>query len=129
MAFATVLIPVLMLFHLVGPVTADLGIHNGQLSPCPGPAHCASDLWTSTNPTGDLTRLSTLVSELPRSRVITQTETYLHAEMSSAFFGFVDDLELLAKDDAVEVRSISRLGESDLGVNAQRVALLRDRLR
>ena len=40
-----------------------------------------------------------------------------------------DVVELLAKDDAVEVRSISRLGESDLGVNAQRVALLRDRLR
>ncbi len=31
----------LALFHLVGPVPADLGVHNGALSPCESPAHCA----------------------------------------------------------------------------------------
>ncbi|MEB3170390.1 MAG: DUF1499 domain-containing protein, partial [Synechococcaceae cyanobacterium] len=30
----------LALFHFVGPVPADLGVHNGALSACPSPAHC-----------------------------------------------------------------------------------------
>ena len=124
----TLLIPVLMLFHLVGPVPGDIGVRNGQLSPCPGTAHCAEERWESTDPEADLTRLSLLVSDLPRSLIVKETENYLHAEVSSAFFGFVDDLELLALKDAIQVRSISRLGDSDLGVNSQRLAVLRDGL-
>ena len=56
-----------------------------------------------------------------------RTETYLHAEDSSAFFGFVDDLELFADRDnnRIQARSESRLGDSDLGVNAARLAALR----
>ena len=122
------LIPVLMLFHLVGPVPEDIGVRNGQLSPCPGTAHCAEERWESTDPETDLTRLSLLISDLPRSLIVKETNTYLHAEVSSAFFGFVDDLELLALEDAIQLRSISRLGDSDLGVNSQRLAVLLDGL-
>lgn len=117
-----------MLFHLVGPVPADLGIQNGQLSPCPGQAHCAEERWESADPDADLTRLSVVISDLPRSLIVNKTQNYLHAEVSSAFFGFVDDLELLAMDNAIQIRSISRLGESDLGVNAQRISILRESL-
>ena len=44
----------------------------------------------------EFNRLSELVQETPRTVVMDETETYLHAEVSSAFFGFVDDLELFA---------------------------------
>ena len=37
----TLFAPLLMLFHLVGPVPSDLGVHDGELSPCTTPAHCA----------------------------------------------------------------------------------------
>ena len=59
--------------------------------------------------------------------MVKQTESYLHAEASSAFFGFVDDLELFADFDnrQIQARSESRLGDSDLGVNAARLASLR----
>ena len=75
----------------------------------------------------ELNRLSELVQESPRTVVVDQTETYLHAEASSAFFGFVDDLELFADRDnsQIQARSESRLGDSDLGVNAARLAALR----
>ena len=45
-------------------------------------------------------------------------------------FGFVDDLELHAESGrgVLEARSVSRLGDSDLGVNAQRLAILRQAL-
>ena len=56
---------------------------------------------------------------------------YLHAECQSALMGFVDDLELHAQPDAgrIDVRSASRLGYGDLGVNRRRVETLRANLR
>jgi uncharacterized protein (DUF1499 family) len=55
---------------------------------------------------------------------------YLHAECASAVFGFVDDLELQlrASEGRIAVRSASRLGRSDLGVNRRRVEALRSEL-
>ena len=52
---------------------------------------------------------------------------YIHAEVSSPFFGFVDDLELLATPSTgmIQARSVSRLGDSDLGVNAARLKELK----
>ena len=124
---AGLLAPVLMLFHLAGPVPADLGVSNGALRDCPTTAHCSSQTWESSNPMADFSKLNGLVQESPRTVVIDQTETYLHAEASSAFFGFVDDLELFADRDnnRIQARSESRLGDSDLGVNAARLAALR----
>ena len=69
--------------------------------------------------------LANAVETLPRTQIIERTEQYLHAEVSSALFGFVDDLELLDTGTGIEARSISRLGDSDLGVNANRLASLR----
>ena len=79
----------------------------------------------------EFNRLSELVQETPRTVVMDETETYLHAEASSAFFGFVDDLELFADRDnnRIQARSESRLGDSDLGVNAARLAALQSRLK
>ena len=79
----------------------------------------------------EFNRLSELVQETPRTVVMDGTETYLHAEVSSAFFGFVDDLELFADRDnnRIQARSESRLGDSDLGVNAARLAALQSRLK
>ena len=114
-----------MLFHLVGPVPADLGVHNGRLSPCPGPAHCAERQWTALDSRAEFKTLVNAVERLPRTQIVERTEQYLHAEVSSALFGFVDDLELLDTGTVIEARSISRLGESDLGVNADRLASLR----
>jgi uncharacterized protein (DUF1499 family) len=71
------------------------------------------------------------VGALPRTTVIKETANYLHAECSSALFGFVDDLELHLRPSAniVAIRSASRLGYSDLGVNRRRVEELREVLR
>ena len=128
---AGLLTPLLMLFHLAGPVPADLGVSNGALRDCPTTAHCSSQTWESSNLMAEFSRLSELVRESPRTVVMNQTETYLHAEASSAFFGFVDDLELFADRDnnLLQTRSESRLGDSDLGVNAARLAALRSRLK
>lgn len=58
---------------------------------------------------------------------MTQSDAYLHAECRSALFGFVDDLELQLRtgDRLVAVRSASRLGYYDFGVNRRRIEHLR----
>jgi len=64
---------------------------------------------------------------MPRTKIIRFTDDYIHAECTSAVFGFVDDLELHLKpaEKIIAVRSASRLGHSDLGVNRKRVEGLR----
>ncbi|NDC34662.1 MAG: DUF1499 domain-containing protein [Synechococcaceae bacterium WB9_2_112] len=121
----------LALFQLVGPVPADLGVHNGALSPCPSPAHCARADWPVDDPTAAFETLKTVVTNSPRSTVVEQGDGYLHATMSSALFGFVDDLELHADPSrgVVQARSVSRLGDSDLGVNGRRLARLETAIR
>jgi len=71
------------------------------------------------------------VASLPRTTVVEATGDYLHAECASALFGFIDDLELQLRvsDNLVAVRSASRVGYSDLGVNRRRVERLRETLR
>ncbi len=121
----------LALFHLVGPVPADLGVNQGALAPCPSPAHCARADWSVADPEAALAALVPVVTATPRTEVVEQSADYLHATASSALFGFVDDLELYA-DTAhglLQARSVSRLGDSDLGVNASRLAALRDQLK
>jgi len=116
---------VLALFHIVGPMPTDLATDGGHLSPCPGPEHCASSQWVVANSSAALEQLSEQIAATPRAEIVEQSADYLHATYSSRIFGFVDDVELSATDAVtLEARSISRLGESDLGVNAQRLESL-----
>ncbi len=118
---------VLALFHFVGPVPTDLGIQAGHLSPCPGPAHCASAIWPVNDAETSLATLAEAIEADPSATIVEREATYLHATFSSKIFGFVDDVELLASQtDSLEARSISRLGDSDLGVNGQRLQRLSD---
>jgi uncharacterized protein (DUF1499 family) len=120
----------LALFHFVGPVPADLGVHNGVLSPCPSPAHCARADWPVADPAAALAALVPVIQAMPRTELLEQGDGYLHATASSALFGFVDDLELYADASrgVLQARSVSRLGDSDLGVNEKRLSALRQQL-
>ncbi|MBM5792570.1 MAG: DUF1499 domain-containing protein [Cyanobacteria bacterium M_surface_7_m2_037] len=120
----------LALFHWEGPVPADLGVHSGALSPCLSPAHCARVDWSVADPQAALTALVPVIESMPRTEILEQADGYLHATATSAFFGFVDDVELFA-DPAhavLQARSVSRLGDSDLGVNGRRLAELKQQL-
>ena len=116
----------LALFQLVGPVPAELGVQDGALASCASPAHCARANWVVADPEAALAALLPVLEAMPRTEVVEQGAGYLHATASSALFGFVDDLELYA-DTAhgqLQARSVSRLGDSDLGVNGRRLACL-----
>jgi uncharacterized protein (DUF1499 family) len=67
------------------------------------------------------------VESMTRATVIREEGNYLYAEYKSALMGYVDDVELLLDEKArlVHVRSASRLGRSDFGVNRKRIEELR----
>jgi uncharacterized protein (DUF1499 family) len=119
------------LLHLVGPVPVEIGGSDGRLAPCPSSAHCARADWPLADPAAALDQLQGLLAADPAIAVEERRGSYLHATATSRIFGFVDDLELLA-DPAhglIQARSVSRLGDSDLGVNARRLKRLRALLR
>jgi uncharacterized protein (DUF1499 family) len=118
------------LLHLEGPVPEDLGVHGGSLSPCAAPAHCARVDWSFSDPAAALSALMPVLETTEGVQIVERDGPYLHATATSRLFGFVDDLELQALPSAgvLQARSSSRLGDSDLGVNARRLAALRQEL-
>ena len=77
-----------------------------------------------------ISKLATVVAGMEGSRVVRADPDYLYAQYTSKRMGFVDDVEFWfdPEADVVQVRSASRVGSSDLGVNRQRVEETRRRL-
>ncbi|MHC4880131.1 MAG: DUF1499 domain-containing protein [Planctomycetota bacterium] len=130
------LLPVLALavMSLTSRRPSNLGVHDGKLAVCPESPNCvstfASEVSQRMEPidfhgTADdtLNRLRQVLAELPRAKIVTQRDDYLHVECSTALFHFVDDVEFLIDEDAsvIHFHSASRAGHSDLGVNRRRM--------
>ena len=60
-------------------------------------------------------------------RVVLRDQDYLYAEAQTTWLRFVDDLEFWANpiDGVIELRSASRLGSEDFGVNRARIETIR----
>lgn len=81
------------------------------------------------SPPASLERLKQIVAAMPRAKIVSTSDDYLHAEFTSAIFRFVDDVEFLIDPAAgvIHFRSASRIGYSDLGANRRRMEDLRRR--
>jgi uncharacterized protein (DUF1499 family) len=68
-------------------------------------------------------RLMAIVREMKRATIVSATPSYLHVELRSALFRFIDDVEFLLDDPArlIHFRSASRTGYYDFGVNRRRM--------
>ncbi len=65
---------------------------------------------------------------LPGAKTADKDGNYLRIECTTRILRFVDDLELKLTDDHLIVRSESRVGYSDFGVNRRRAESLREKL-
>jgi uncharacterized protein (DUF1499 family) len=114
-----------------------LGVTEGKLAPCPVTPNCVSSQSQDTahfieplsyQGSGEkaIEQLAKIIAAQPRAKIIKQESNYLYAEFSSQWMGFVDDVEfyLNPSKNAIDVRSASRLGESDLNVNRQRISAI-----
>lgn len=129
---------------LAGARPTNLGIHDGKLITCPATPNCVSseilaiDKEHSIAPiqfagkaSVTMENLKLVLKNTPRTNIIVEgSNNYIYAEVTSKLMGFVDDVEFYIDDSSktVQVRSASRLGESDLGVNRQRVEEIRKQL-
>jgi len=109
-----------------------------KLRPCPATPNCVSSLagdqkhfiepisYEGESAVAQQELLGVLKS-FKRVRMVRVEESYIHAEFVSSFFRFVDDVEFYF-DNAkklIQVRSASRTGYSDLGVNRRRIEEIR----
>ncbi len=120
----------------------NLGVRDGKLAPCPNTPNCVCSqsleaehriepLTYSSTPTEAMADLKTAIQAMKKTQIITENKNYLYVEFTSAIMGFVDDVEFYLDEDAklIHVRSASRLGKSDLGVNRKRIETIRTKLK
>jgi uncharacterized protein (DUF1499 family) len=74
-----------------------------------------------------MAELKKIIQQMKRTTIISETNDYLYVEFTSALWRFVDDVELWFDESAhvIQVRSASRMGKSDLGVNRKRIEEIR----
>jgi uncharacterized protein (DUF1499 family) len=110
----------------------NLGVTNGRLAPCRRTPNCVSSQADPADAEhyiaplkGSMEAVRRAVEAMPRTTVISATSNYLYAEFRSKLLGYVDDVEFFYDGAAIQVRSASRLGRRDFGVNRNRVEQLR----
>lgn len=130
---------------LRGTAPSDLGVHGGLLKPpslTPNSVSSQADLYpdhpqkryASIAPLvfqgdGDqaMTRLTTIIQNSARVEIVRQEPGYLYAQSTSALLRFTDDVEFSLDRTAhvIHMRSASRLGREDFGVNRERLEKIR----
>ena len=97
--------------------------NSGNLSECLSQTNCVLVEWSFPNLKNAYKELVSIASSLPRIKEVESSEKYWHGIVRSLIFRFPDDLEILRVDsrNLIQVRSASRIGVSDLGVNQKRV--------
>jgi uncharacterized protein (DUF1499 family) len=110
----------------------NLGVRDGRLAACKRSPNCVS---SQANPAdrehyiapihGSIAAARKAVERMPRATVITEKPDYLYAEFRTPLLRYVDDVEFFFDGTVVHVRSCSRLGRRDFGVNRKRVEELR----
>ncbi|WP_041393431.1 DUF1499 domain-containing protein [Pleurocapsa sp. PCC 7327] len=124
------------MFNFSGKRPTNLGVKDGKLAPCPGSPNCVNSQSQDPKskidplPPVAIADLRKVIESMERTTIIEQTDNYLYAEFKSKLMGFVDDVEfyLDSNENVIHVRSASRLGQSDLGVNRKRVEEIRAKL-
>jgi uncharacterized protein (DUF1499 family) len=120
----------------------NLGVREGRLSPCKPTRNCVASqadkadaahyiepLKYSGPPDKGWTALQRVLGGMPRVTIVSARPGYLYAEFTSKLMGYVDDVEfLLDPAGAIHVRSASRLGSGDMGVNRARIEAIRELL-
>ena len=72
-------------------------------------------------------RVGEILQRSKRTEIIHQDSNYIYAQCTTPLMRFTDDLEFWLDEEqgVIQLRSASRLGSEDLGVNRQRVEAIR----
>ena len=108
------------------------GLLDGKLRPCPPAPKCVSSYYEKgihhIEPLrASLDQIESVLLNLDEANIVKGETNYLYAEFTSRIFGFVDDVEFLYDPTTglTHVRSASRVGYGDMGVNRKRIEAIR----
>ena len=130
---------------LRGQPPSDLGLRDGKLKPPSKTDNSVSSqadsypdhpqrtysqiapLSYNGDGTAAMARLTELLAGWPRTHLVKNEPRYLYAECSTRVLGFTDDVEFALDPAAgvIHVRSASRIGRKDFGVNRERIEQIR----
>ncbi|MDO8698985.1 MAG: DUF1499 domain-containing protein [Rhodoferax sp.] len=130
-----------------GKPPQKLGVIDGKLRPpsrTPNSVSSQADLYPDhpqkdyagiapLHYTGDgnaaMEKLANVLDKSERTVIVTREPGYIYAQSSTALFKFTDDMEfwLDQPNKVIQIRSASRLGRKDFGVNRARMEALRTR--
>ena len=101
----------------------QISANSNELPECVVKTHCVRENFKVKDLEDAFNKATKIVSETPRSKIIEQTKSYLHAEAKTKWRRYTDDLLLKAipEEGIIQVRSESRVGIGDNGVNQKRV--------
>jgi uncharacterized protein (DUF1499 family) len=121
----------------------NLGVKDGRLAPPKTTPNCVSSQANAADAEhyiapipfkGDvpaaMSAVRKAVEGMTDATIIRQDGGYLYAEYRTKLMRFVDDVEFFYDDKAglIHVRSASRLGRRDMGVNRARIEAVRARI-
>ena len=103
---------------------------SNELPQCIVTSHCVIENW-EVSEVNEVFRLSKeLITNTPRTKIVESNDSFIHAEAKTKWLRYTDDLLIKALPDKglIQVRSESRVGVGDNGVNRKRVDQLAYRL-
>ena len=97
-----------------------------ELKPCIQVSHCVREELNVKDIDSPYEKIKSIIQSTPRTNVVELSGDYLHAEVTSRIMKYVDDLEIsfYPEKEKLIIRSESRVGDGDFGVNRKRVDLL-----
>ena len=111
-------------------------MQDGRLTACPESPNCVSSFESDAKHgiqplQASLRQVERVLLGLDEANIVESSDGYLYAEFTSRLMRYVDDVEFLEDSTAgvIHVRSASRLGYSDLGVNRKRIENIRGLLK
>ena len=119
-----------ILFDPISLSASELDYIANNLTNCKLITNCTFQIWNVNDSEKAFTELIEILENTPRLEIIKKDKNYIHAVATSRIMKFIDDIEIqnLNKENTFQVKSSSRLGIYDLGVNKRRVETLRFRL-
>ena len=133
---------------LKGTPPADLGVHGGKLKPpskTPNSVSSQAQLYPDHpqrtyadiaplplkgDAAATMDRIASIIEGMSGAEIVKREPGYLYAQFTTRLMKYVDDAEFWFDPDSevIQVRSASRLGKSDLGVNRERIEFIRQKL-
>ena len=120
----------LLILFVVFITPNQVNATSNELPECVVISHCVRENFKVKDLENSFKKATKIVSETPRTKIVDQTSSYIHAEAKTKWRRYTDDLLLKAipEEGIIQVRSESRVGIGDNGVNQRRVDELAYRL-